>query len=228
MSASALFDSFRKAKTPVERRAVMDELQRLGYSVEEQETGLPGEPPPAAAAEAAPSQPGSPATPGKTARPGKAPRPNAKFSAALGQLVASENAQEAPVDESSLGIGGIASVLGVPAAGAMSGETGESSAAGDVAAPPAAPAAPTRGGRFVIKDKSGATVHQYDEPLERMKSQLAIKGALGAMGIAATNLPGFPTDDYLNFAIASRSSRVRCSPPSTPARASRATSRPAS
>lgn len=202
--ASALFDSFRKAKTPVERRAVMDELQRLGYSVEEQETGLPAEAPPEApAAEAAPAQPGSPAAPTKPARAPKTPKPNKKFMSALGQIVADESAPEekfsaymddmgketglGPINKEPLvGPGALASVLGIPGAEAASGEASGASAAGDVAAPEV-PAAPTRGGRFVIKDKSGATVHQYDEPLERMKSQLAIKGALGAMGVAASN-----------------------------------------
>jgi hypothetical protein len=174
--ASVLFDSFRKAKTPVERRAVMDELQRLGYDVQEQETELPAEPTPAA--EVAPTQPGPPAT-----TPGKTPKPNKGFMSALGQIVSSENAQEAPVDESQLGKGTLASVLGIPGAEAMSGEASGASAAGEIAAP----TAPTRGGRFVIKDKSGAVVHSYDEPLERMKSQMAIKGALGAMGVTATN-----------------------------------------
>jgi len=172
--ARALFDAFRKSKTPNERRAIADELQRLGFTVEEQATELPAEAPPVPAETAAPTSP--------AAKAPKAPKPNAGFMSALGQIVTDENAQEAPVDEASLGKGSLASVLGISGAQADASTAGGASAEGEIAAP----GTPTRGGRFVIKDKSGATVHSYDEPLERMKSQMSIKGALGAMGLAAT------------------------------------------
>lgn len=177
--ARSLFDAFRKAKTPNERRAITDELQRLGFQVEEQETEMPAE---SAAAPASPAQ--APPVPGATAAPKpakgkKPPKPNPKFAAALGQIVSEEGAQEAPVDEAALGPGSLSSVLGVPGVGGTAGEMGAASAKVDI------PETSARGGRFLIKDKSGATVHSYDEPLERMKSQMAIKGAMNAMGVAA-------------------------------------------
>lgn len=170
--SQVLFDAFRKAKTPVDRQAIRDELQRLGYSVEEQSTDLPdttlqttaaAEPPPVLTSKTYKNQ----------------PKPNKSFSAALGQIVADENATPTAADESTLGPGSLASVLGVPAAQAMSGEAGGASAATDIAAPP------SRGGKFVIKDKSGAIVHSYDEPLERMKTQTIVNSAMGGLREAA-------------------------------------------
>jgi hypothetical protein len=76
-------------------------------------------------------------------------------------------------------------VLGVPAAGALSGEASGTSAAGDIAAP-AAPTTPSRGGKFVFKDKSGAILHSYDEPLESARSQVIINNALGGLRESAT------------------------------------------
>lgn len=170
--SQVLFDAFRKAKTPVDRQAIRDELQRLGYSVEEQSTDLPDTTLQTTAAAEPP-----PVLTSKTYK--NPPKPNKSFSAALGQIVADENATPTAADESTLGPGSLASVLGVPAAQAMSGEAGGASAATDIAAPP------SRGGKFVIKDKSGAIVHSYDEPLERMKTQTIVNSAMGGLREAA-------------------------------------------
>ena len=173
--SNALFDAFRKAKTPTDRKAVMDELSRLGYKVEEQASDLPPPAPPPMSAETAPAAPPKPAKGAKT------PKPNKQFMAALGQIVTDENAQETPVDESQLGKGTLASVLGVPGADAASGEASGASAAGEIPAP----IAPQPGGKFVIKDKNGIVVHSYDEPLERARTQVLVNSAMGGLKDAA-------------------------------------------
>lgn len=174
--ARGLFDAFRKAKSPGERQAVMDELRRSGFSVEEQASDLPAV---AAAPSAAPSAAPESSAPAVSAAPAypKPPKPNRAFASALGQFMANENdataSPEAPSAE-----GGIDQVMGSPAAASMGRLPSMSSASTDLAAPQGK-------GKFLIKDKSGIVVHAFDEPVERAKSQAAIQGALSSLGVAA-------------------------------------------
>jgi hypothetical protein len=116
-----------------------------------------------------------------------APEVDPTFAAALKQDV---EANSPMTDESPMGpalkLLGIPSTFGGGAAEASSGEPGASSAGGEVAPPePTEPPKPTRGGRFVVK-KDGIVVHEYDEPLERARSQVQIRAALEASGHAST------------------------------------------
>lgn len=168
--AQALFDAFRKSKTPQERQAVRDELQRLGFSVEETDTELPDPTSPATPAEAIASTTKAPAVAGTKV---KTPKVSKKFASALGQFMQDENdATVAPEEQSPASPLADPSGVAATTMGAM---------------PSAAPAVPkaSRGGRFVIRDKSGIQVQSYDEPVERMKGQTAIRSTLGAMGLAA-------------------------------------------
>lgn len=168
--AQALFDAFRKSKTPQERQAVRDELQRLGFSVEETDTELPDPTAAATPAEAIASTTTAPAVAGTKV---KTPKVSKKFASALGQFMTDENdATVAPEEQSPASPFADPSGVAATAMGAM---------------PAAAPAVPkaSRGGRFVIRDKSGIQVQSYDEPVERMKGQTAIRSTLGAMGLAA-------------------------------------------
>lgn len=151
--ANALFDAFRKTKTPSERSLIRDELKRIGYSVEEGDTELPGQ---AGGPQASPSSTGG----------------------------VSAAALSATIDPSQSAMGHIGEPGGI-ASGATAGESGVPEMG---VLPSAAPAMPkmSRGGRFTIKDPTGIQVASYDEPMERMKSQLSIRGALGSMGLAAT------------------------------------------
>lgn len=151
--ANALFDAFRKTKTPSERSLIRDELKRIGYSVEEGDTELPGQ---AGGPQAAPSSTGG----------------------------VSAAALSSTIDPSQSAMGTIGEPGGI-ASGATMGEGGVPEMG---VLPSAAPAMPkmSRGGRFTIKDPTGIQVASYDEPMERMKSQLSIRGALGSMGLAAT------------------------------------------
>lgn len=185
----ALFDAFRKSKNPTERKAIMDELQRLGFTVEEQDTELPAEAPASpASAVAAPTAPTAKAPKAaKPSKPGKTPKANKSFMAALGHIVNDVPGEELDRqvaeggDASEVGPGSLASVLGYP--GAFGESTTAQGASAGVDIP--APAAMSRGGKFVIKDKSGVTVHSFDEPLERMHNQMAMKAALAPLLSAA-------------------------------------------
>lgn len=169
--AQALFDAFRKSKTPQERQAVRDELQRLGFSVEETDTELPDPTAAATPAEAIASTTKAPAVAGTKVR---TPKVSKKFASALGQFMTDENeATVAPEEQSPASPFADPSGVAATTMGAM---------------PSAAPAVPkaSRGGRFVIRDKSGIQVSAYDEPAERARSQSFMRQALEARGLAAT------------------------------------------
>ncbi len=152
----ALFDAFRKAKTPTDRKAIMDELKRLGFTVEEQASEFQG------------------ASPVQASKAPIAPTPE---KAAMG-LIDSYDMPQAKGERSALEMRNYDPVLGVAGAGAMSGEAGGATAGVDIQEPAGK-------GKFVIKDKSGIAVHSYDEPLELAKSRMIMNSAMGGLKEAA-------------------------------------------
>jgi hypothetical protein len=165
---STLLDAFRRAKTPRDRDLIRQELTRLGYSVEEDDTQLPD----TNAAPAPAVGPLDALAPTKAAPTGKpAPKVDPKFQAALGQEMQKdqdpfglgepapdEGAAPAPMDWGALGIPGMAS-----------------------------PEKPKRGGRFTVRDQKGNLAQTFDEPVEREKSRQAVSSVLTPLIGQASN-----------------------------------------
>lgn len=168
--AAALFDAFRKAKSPTERDMIRSELSRDGFTVEEGETDLPALPSaPVATPEPTAPVASAPKAKGKGIRNMVAPAVDPAFASQLANYVGTEGAF---TDDSSMEP--TMKLLGIPTPG------------GDTTTPaPAIDTTPKRGGKWLIK-KDGVTVQSYDEPLEKMRVQMAMRGVLEPLIGAAT------------------------------------------
>lgn len=180
--ANALFDAFRKAKSPIERDMIRSELSRDGFTVEEGETDLPVSPQAPAAPAAVASAPMGKGKKGIFAATPARPGPLAPD---LGPVPSDMGLDQKPwIDQANPenGVGGILGLMGFPQVAGISSAPGAASAGGAVSPD----VVEKRGGKWLIK-KDGVTVQSYDEPLEKMRVQMAMRSVLQPYMGAATN-----------------------------------------
>lgn len=165
-----------KAKTPEERKLAIEALSRaggaLGYTAGEEPSGAPGMP--AAPGEAGPAAPPSDHGVEKYAAYMEGRQREPKFQDFLDQMGKETGLGPPPMPWQGLGA--------APGAGASSQEAGGASAGGAIAPPK-----PTGPMKFVLRDKNGASVYEWDEPLLHHQNQQALEqSAAAAMGGALT------------------------------------------
>lgn len=162
---SVLMDAFRRAKTPRDRDLIRQELTRLGYAVEEDDTEMPdtttAQAPLLSPLDAAPSP-----APGKPGAP--VPKVDPKFKAALGAEMAKDDdpfgLNEQPSQGDPTPLDPLLFGAGAPA-----------------------PQQPKRGGRFTVRDDKGNLAMTFDEPVERQKSRMAVSSVLTPLIGQASN-----------------------------------------